>query len=88
MSLNENNGCPPTLTVQVNSTSLQLTCALKRDDDVNYVFENRFGEEESPTLLLTITPLNFETAPLDSIGAACLLGGKRSQANQCTAALA
>lgn len=72
VNLNENGGCPKHLIVQIDSTSLQLTCT------INFGNRNDFGEEE-----LTTTPLNYTLVPVDDIGSYCLVGGKRSQEEKC-----
>lgn len=73
--LNESGGCPHQLKVQVNATSLQLTCAFNLD--------NRFEELETP-----FVPLDFNKLEVDEIGAFCVLGGKRSQDEKCNTATA
>lgn len=70
VNLNENGGCPKHLVVQIDSTTLQLTCSIN--------FGTRFGEEETPA-----TPLNYTTIAVDDKGSYCLLAGKRSQEEKC-----
>ncbi|KAG5670962.1 hypothetical protein PVAND_001191 [Polypedilum vanderplanki] len=79
VTLNTNEGCPSThLFSQVNATSLQLTCAINLGSRFN---EN--GEEDEEN---SIPDYNYNEFPIDnSIGAVCLLGGKRSQEQKCLA---
>lgn len=83
--LNENGNCPNHLKLQINATSLELTCAL--------VFDTRFGEDENEQSTdqknqteLSFVPLKYDHLEIDEIGAFCTLGGKRSQESKCNVA--
>jgi hypothetical protein len=71
--LNENSGCPRHLKLQINATSLDITCALN--------FESRFGEDTGDTVKFTAAELDI--IPVDSIGALCVFGSRRHQENSC-----
>ena len=62
--------------MQINATSLELTCGL--------LFDSRFGEEEEIMKAnQTFIPLKYDALDVDEIGAYCALGGKRSQESKC-----
>jgi hypothetical protein len=69
--LNENGGCPRHLRLQINATSLDLTCALNLD--------SRFGEDNA----VNFTIEELAILSVDTIGAFCAVGGKRSQEEKC-----